>query len=336
MIEVESNRVREKNRQRKITLEFSRPLHFIGSRFFLPFFFRRHANDANDDEKEKMEIQRLRGHRPFRATRRFFSLASPLTSGKNQIGRRERKNAKKLGRKSHRARHERGLDLRRCRCPSSSLTSAAAAAARTTAAEMLLSRWQVFSSFSPQFLTSVNLSNIALHPTAPRPRRSDERAAAPKGADAERDVVRPACSWLQALRPTNACSVVAGAHSDGERAAPRTRPPLLREDALRLEASPPRAPQRSCMANRGWECVFCVFRNERKRRKEKLNFSFSLALEGKERTKFVKQRERERELAIFFSTFFFLAFFLPHGFRDDDACSRAFSSGRRELSSSSQ
>ena len=49
--------------------------------------------------------------------------------------------------------------------------------------------------------TSVNRSNIARQPTAPRPLRTFERTAAPKGADAERDTT-PEWSALHAARPT--------------------------------------------------------------------------------------------------------------------------------------
>ena len=50
-------------------------------------------------------------------------------------------------------------------------------------------------------LTSVNRSNNALHPTAPRPLRTDDRTAAPNGACAERDTT-PECRELHAARPT--------------------------------------------------------------------------------------------------------------------------------------
>jgi hypothetical protein len=49
--------------------------------------------------------------------------------------------------------------------------------------------------------TSVNRSNIARQPTAPRPLRTLDRTAAPKGAEAERDTT-PAWSALHAARPT--------------------------------------------------------------------------------------------------------------------------------------
>ena len=49
--------------------------------------------------------------------------------------------------------------------------------------------------------TSVNRSNIARQPTAPRPLRTLDRTAAPKGAEAERDTT-PEWSALHAARPT--------------------------------------------------------------------------------------------------------------------------------------